>query len=227
MNKINNSISSISYVPGCCVTGNTKLGTVDGVKTFKELADSNDDVNVYCLDVDGNIKVSKMFHPRISGYNIKLAKITLEDGTVLTTSLNHMFLTKDGYVSAEDIFESDKIIVLNDGLFLPTEIDEKDKPFTEYTGTKKGTVIKRCEVSGKEFECDWEEREICSENGYEADLYNIKTHICTQNTNYKYLTVKSVEFPELPENVYNGTVAIYHNYFTIDENTGVKVNQFN
>ena len=211
----------------CCVTGNTRVWTVEGIKTFKELAESNDDVNVYCLDGDGNLKISKMFHPRISGYNIKIVKITLEDGTVLNASYNHMFLTKDGYVSAEDLFEDDEIVVLKDELNVPTEIDEYDKKFTDCVGTKKGTLIKTCEVTGNEFECSWEEREICSKDGYEPDMYNIRTSINTMSDNYEYLSIVSVEFNDVSENVYNGTVAVYHNYFTVDEKTGMKINQFN
>jgi len=224
MNELNSTISNVS---GCCVTGETKLMTVDGIKTFKELADINDDVNVYCLDVDGNLKVSKMFHPRLSGYNIEVMKVVLDDDTELNVTTNHMFLTKNGYVMAGDLYEDDEIVVIKYTAELPTDIDEKDKQFTEYTGTKKGTVIKKCEVSGDEFECIWEEREVCSKNGYEADLYNIKTKISTVSDNYEYKTVKSVEFPGRRENVYNGTVAVYHNYFTIDEKTGTIVNQFN
>ena len=82
-----------------CVTGSTKVWTLEGVKTFGELAEANEDVKVYCLDGDGNVKVSKMFHPRITGYNIELVKITLDDGTVLDTTFNHRFLTTDGYRS--------------------------------------------------------------------------------------------------------------------------------
>ena len=79
-----------------CVTGSTKVWTVEGAKSFKDLADANEDVDVYCLDGDGNIKVSKMFHPRVTGYNIELVKITLDDGTVLKVTSNHMFLTSEG-----------------------------------------------------------------------------------------------------------------------------------
>ena len=224
MKKVNTSISEVS---GCCVSGDTKLMTVEGIKSFKDLADANDDVNVYCLDVDGNIKVSKMFHPRVSGYNIELMNVVLSDGTVLNVTTNHRFLTKDGYVPAGDLYEGDEIVVIKYDAELPEEIDEKDKQFTEYTGTKKGTVIKKCEVSGEEFECIWDEREVCSKDGYEADLYNIKENIATVSNNYEYKTVKSVEFPETRDKVYNGTVAVYHNYFTIDESTGTVVNQFN
>ena len=210
-----------------CVTGDTKVWTVEGLKTFKELADANDDVNVYCLDGDGNIKVSKMFHPRVSGYNVELVKITLTDGTVLKATVNHMFLTDEGYVMAGDLFDGYKIVTIKNNVILPSDIDEEDKQFTEYTGTKKGTVIKKCEVSGEEFECIWDEREICTREGYEADLYNIKLQkVCTSSDNYEYKTVEDVEFIGR-EDVYNGTVAIYHNYFTVDENTNTIVNQLN
>jgi intein/homing endonuclease len=210
-----------------CVTGDTKVWTVEGLKTFKELAETNDDVNVYCLDGDGNIKVSKMFHPRVSGYNVELVKITLTDGTVLKATVNHMFLTDDGYVMAGDLFDGYKIVTIKNNVVLPSDIDEEDKQFTEYTGTKKGTVIKKCEVSGEEFECIWDEREICTREGYEADLYNIKLQkVCTSSDNYEYKTVEDVELLGR-EDVYNGTVAIYHNYFTVDENTNTIVNQLN
>lgn len=211
-----------------CVTGSTKVWTVDGVKSFKDLADANEDVDVYCLDGDGNVKVSKMLHPRITGYNIELVKITLDDGTVLNTTFNHRFLTTDGYTAAEDLLEGDRLITLKKDITLPADIDEKDKQFTEYTGTKKGTVIKKCEVSGEEFECIWNEREICTREGYEMDLYNIKLEkVCTSSDIYEYMTVKDVEFLGERENVYNGTVAVYHNYFTVDENTNTIVNQLN
>lgn len=210
-----------------CVTGDTKVWTVEGFKSFKELADAGDDVNVYCLDGDGNIKVSKMFHPRLSGYNVELVKITLTDGTVLKATVNHMFLTDDGYVFAGDLFDGYKIVSIKNNFVLPSDIDEKDKQFTEYTGTKKGTVIKRCEVSGEEFECVWDEREICTRDGYEADLYNVKCgKVCTSSDNYEYKTVENVELLGR-EDVYNGTVAVYHNYFTVDENTNTIVNQLN
>ena len=210
-----------------CVTGDTKVWTVEGFKSFKELADAGDDVNVYCLDGDGNIKVSKMFHPRVSGYNVELVKITLTDCTVLKATTNHMFLTDDGYVFAGDLFDGYKIVTIKYPVILPFDIDEKDKQFTEYTGTKKGTVIKRCEVSGEEFECVWDEREICTRDGYEADLYNVKCgKVCTSSDNYEYKTVENVELLGR-EDVYNGTVAVYHNYFTVDENTNTIVNQLN
>lgn len=211
-----------------CVTGDTKLWTVEGLKSFKELADVGDDVDVYCLDDEGNIKMSKMFHPRLSGYDMTIMEITLEDGTILKATPNHMFLTDEGYVYAGDLYEGYKLVTIKNNVALPSDIDEEDKQFTEYTGTKKGTVIKKCEVSGEEFECIWDEREVCTREGYEADLYNIKlSKVCTSSDNYVFKTVENVRTLDKKENVYNGTVAIYHNYFTVDENTNTIVNQLN
>ena len=210
-----------------CVSGSTKVWTVDGVKSIQDLAAADEDVLVYCLDVDGNIKVSKMFHPRLSGYSIEVMKVFLTDGTELNVTLNHMILTKEGYVMAGDLYEGDEIVTIKKNVALPTEIEENDKRFTEYTGTKKGTIIKTCEVTGEEFECVWDEREVCTIDGYEADLYNIKSQVSTKSDNYEYKTVERVEFPESKTNVYTGTVAVYHNYFTVDEKTNTIVNQLN
>ena len=210
-----------------CVTGSTRVWTVDGMKSFQDLAAADDDVLVYCLDGDGNIKISKMFHPRLSGYSIEVMKVYLTDGTELNVTLNHMILTRNGYVMAGDLVEGDEIIAIKKNVVLPADVEENDKRFTEYTGTKKGTVIKTCEVTGKEFECVWDEREVCTIDGYEADLYNIKSQVSTQSPNYEYKTIESVEFPETRTNVYNGTVAVYHNYFTVDEKTNTIVNQLN
>lgn len=210
-----------------CVTGSTKVWTVDGIKSIKELADTDEDVNVYCLDDNGDIKMSKMFHPRLTGYNIEIVRITLSDDSEFYVTTNHMFLTKNGYVSADELYEGDEIVTIKNNVSLPAGISELDMRFTEYTGTKKGTVIKRCEVTGEEFECVWDEREVCTKDGYAADLYNIKTNVNTKSVNYEYKTVKSVEFLEERENVYNGTVAVYHNYFTVDDKTNTIVNQLN
>ena len=219
-------MSRISIINACCVTGNTKLWTVDGIKSFKELADTEEDVNVYCLDIDGKIKMSKMFHPRITGYNIEFLRVTLDDGTELNVTENHMVLTKRGYVMAGDLEEGDDVVKMKPAVSLPADISETDKRFTEYEGTKKGTVIKRCEVTGDEFECVWEERELCTKTGYEADLFNMKKDVITSSDNYEYVKVENVEFFGR-ENVYNGTVAVYHNYFTVDENTNTIINQMN
>lgn len=214
-----------------CVIGSTKVLTVNGIKTFKELADSNDDVDVYCLNDRGEVVVSKMIHPRVTGYNVEVMKVTLDDNTVLTVTPNHEILTRNGYVSVEDLTEDDHIPAIKD-----IKIIGDMCPFGEYKGTKKGTVIKVCEVTGEEFETTWDEREICSKEGYEKQLYEIisifKSKISdayfeNELNDDHFIHIKNIELLNKRENVYNGTVAWFHNYFTVDENTSTIVNQLN
>lgn len=214
-----------------CVTGDTKVWTTNGAKTFSELAESNDDVMVYCFDADGNIKISKMLHPRLTGYNIQILRVTLDNGSEFNVTPQHMILTRNGYVAAEDLVIGDEFVLVNQYMNLPTEVEDSIKAYTEYEGTKKGTVIKRCEVTGEEFECDWDEREICAKLEFGSELYTeniekLKERISESVGNYACHIVLSVE-PVKKENVYNGTVVIYHNYFTIDKNESTIVNQFN
>lgn len=214
-----------------CVTGDTKVWTTNGAKTFSELAESNDDVMVYCFDADGNIKISKMLHPRLTGYNIQILRVTLDNGSEFNVTPQHMFLTRNGYVAAEDLVIGDEFVLVNQYMNLPTEIEDSIKAYTEYESTKKGTVIKRCEVTGEEFECDWDEREICAKLEFGSELYTeniekLKESISESVGNYACHIVLSVE-PVKKENVYNGTVAVYHNYFTIDKNESTIVNQLN
>ena len=210
-----------------CVTGNTRVWTVEGMKTFKELSDNGEDVDVYCLDSEGNMKISRMFHPRLTGYGVDIVNVVLSDGTSLEMTENHTILTDGGYVQACDLCEGDMVAVVKEGIPLPSGIDDADRRFTDYTGTKKGTVIKVCEVTGQEFECIWDEREVCTSGGYEPDMHGIRGMGRIESPYIGYVPVSGVVFTGSREKVYNGTVAVYHNYFTCDENTGTMVNQLN
>ena len=216
-----------------CLTGNSKVLTIDGPVSFSELAVSGDDVLVYCIDDKGEIRLSKMFHPRVTGFNREIMKITLEDGTVIESTPNHEFLTDAGYVAAEDLFEDDNILFTRlSEEFSKSGVDSDIAEYCNVTGTKKGTVVKKCEMCGNEFECVWEERELCAEEEHQRELYYdviepMKNRISEKTKDWKYLKIDKIEFQVDGEDVYNGTVAVYHNYFTIDESTGTIINHMN
>lgn len=215
-----------------CCTGDTLVVTANGLVRFDELAKADNDVDVLCYDEKGEIVLSKMLHPRISGYKQQIVKITLEDGTVLKTTPNHEFLTDNGYCAVEDLFEDDLLIV-NDGniMEVPYGIHESLTPWTELEATKKGSILKKSEVTNETIEVDWEEREIaCEEDKQDAlseKVYVIHEHIENATKDYNTMRIKSVEFLSDKENVYNGTVVKLHNYFTYDANTHTVVNQKN
>ena len=111
-------------------------------------------------------------------------------------------------------------------------VDIIDEPVIEFRSTKKGTVIKVCEVCCEEFETAWEERETCGCPEHRGnELYeSVKgcwIQIEENTSDLGGVKVKSVEYLDERQDVYNGTVALYHNYFTVDENTGTIVNQLN
>ena len=99
-----------------CLTGDTKVLVADGSGneyTIKELAERGEDILVYCYDDDDNIVIRKMINPRITGYNQKIYKITLEDGYTLRTTGNHKFLLTSGeYKRVDELVYGDSLKIL-------------------------------------------------------------------------------------------------------------------
>lgn len=222
MNKLNS-----------CCTGDTLVLTIDGPVRFDELAKKGEDVIVYCYNEQGKIVLSKMFNPRITGYKQSIVEIVLENGFTLKTTDNHELLTDLGYFSVNELYEGDNIIVEDWSIEkMSDEIDNLARLYSDITSTKKGTVIKTCEVCGKEFEVDWNEREQCSDIEHQRELYfdvlsRIKKNINTNTKDNKTEQIIKYHFLNDREDVFNGTVAKYHNYFVYDEKTNSIVNQLN
>lgn len=216
----------------CCVTGDTKVYTIDGAVSFKELAESGDDVLVYCLNRKGEIVLSKMFHPRKTGYNQGIFEIKLENGVVLRATANHKFLTPDGYMRVDELYEDDAISFCYEPNQKLTGINSDILKYTEYDGTKKGTVFKTCEVCDKQFETIWDNREQCICDD-EIQNYVLKNKIDLENDienstkNWRYVRIDHMRYIRDCEDVYNGTVSVYHNYFTFDDSTKTIINQLN
>lgn len=215
-----------------CVTGDTKVLTIDGPVSFEELAKNGDDVLVYCLDNNGEMVLSKMVHPRKTGYHKGIFKITLENGVVLKATENHEFLTPDGYKRVDELYDDDAISFDYEPVNKLTGINSNILPYTEYEGTKKGTVMKTCEVCGKQFETIWDNREQCvcddeAENYISNKLQDIKYGIASSTKDWRYVRIDNIRYFHDCEDVYNGTVAVYHNYFTYDEFTKTIINQLN
>lgn len=98
-----------------CVTGDTKIAVADGrgYIPIKQLAEEGKDVDVYCLDKNGKLTISKMINPRVTGYDQDIYEITFENGHVLKCTGNHKIKTNNrGYVSAKDLEEGDSIFLL-------------------------------------------------------------------------------------------------------------------
>jgi ribonucleotide reductase alpha subunit len=92
--------------PNPCITGETLVAVADGRSfvSMKQLAEERNDVPVYSLKPKGGLTVRKMLNPRKTGTNVKILKITLDDGNVVRCSANHKLLTSSReYVEAKNI----------------------------------------------------------------------------------------------------------------------------
>lgn len=98
-----------------CITGETLVSVADGrvAVPIKTLADEGKDVPVHTLAEDGSVAIRILRSPRITGYNVPVLKVTLDNGSSVRVTENHKFLTNDrGYVEAKDLMPGDSLRTL-------------------------------------------------------------------------------------------------------------------
>lgn len=90
-----------------CFSGNTLIAVADGrnAVSIKQLAEENKDVPVYSVDkVSGKVSIKMARHPRITGYDKKLVRVLLDDGSYFDVTPDHKCLLLDGTtVLAKDL----------------------------------------------------------------------------------------------------------------------------
>lgn len=102
---------SISTNP--CFSGDTLIAVADGrhAVPIKQLAEEGRDVPVYSVDPKtGKVEIKMGRNPRITGYNKKLVRVTLDDGSSFDVTPDHKCLLKDGStVLAKDLKQGDSL----------------------------------------------------------------------------------------------------------------------
>lgn len=97
-----------------CIVGDTPVYVADGrgFVTIKELAETGEDVPVFCLNEKGKITIRMMRRPRITGYNQPIFKVTLDDGSVFRVTNNHKFRLKNNtYIETNKLKIGDSLHV--------------------------------------------------------------------------------------------------------------------
>lgn len=95
-----------------CFHGDTLIAVADGrgAVSIHQLAEEGRDVPVYSVNTDGMIEIKMGRHPRITGYDQDLVKITLDDGSSLIVTPNHkMRLLNGDMVEAKDLRIDDSL----------------------------------------------------------------------------------------------------------------------
>lgn len=111
-----------------CFSGDTQIAVADGRNSvsIKQLAEEGKDVPVYSVDGNGKVSIKWGRNPRITGYEQKLLRITLDDGSYLDTTPNHSFILRDGTkIEAKDLKYGDSLPRFTKSLE-PVKTDSKD-----------------------------------------------------------------------------------------------------
>ena len=98
-----------------CIVGDTLISVADGrnAVSIKQLTEEGKDVLVYCLDNNGKLAIRTMRNPRITGYNQRIYKITLEGGHKIRVTGNHKIRLSNGeYVEAKDLKYADSLHIM-------------------------------------------------------------------------------------------------------------------
>ena len=94
-----------------CLSGDTQILTIHGPKTFKELAESGEDVLVYAVNMETNEPVVKwMRNPRKTRENVQTLRIEFDSGLVVNATPDHKFYTLRGEkIEAKDLKEGQSV----------------------------------------------------------------------------------------------------------------------
>jgi ribonucleotide reductase alpha subunit len=113
-----NKYTNVSYferlnATNPCLTGDTVVCTPQGDYTIKELSDIGDDVPVYCKNDKGRTTIRYMRHPRLTGKNVPVYRVTLDDGVSFRATGNHKVQLTDGdYRRVNQLVAGDSLCVM-------------------------------------------------------------------------------------------------------------------
>ena len=102
---------------GGCFSGDTEVALLDGRSlSFAELVkEHTEGKQQYCytIDINGNVAVAEIRHPRKTKTNAKVVKVTLDTGEAIICTPDHKFMFRDGsYRKARDLTAGDALMPL-------------------------------------------------------------------------------------------------------------------
>jgi hypothetical protein len=153
-----------------CLTGDTQVAVADGrgYVSFKELADVGKDVPVFTLDENGIVRSAMMRRPRLTGENVAVYKVTMDDGNVIRATENHKFPLKNG-----DIKTVGELVV-GDSLRTMVKFDSQlwsNKNSQEYTFIRSGKNTRA-------------EHRVIAEHHHNVDLVGNSNQITVHHVDY-------------------------------------------
>jgi ribonucleoside-diphosphate reductase alpha chain len=180
-----------------CWTGDTKVWTVEGPRTFAELAETGDDVSVLTQDNSGTLIFRTMHNPRLTRSQTDIAEILFDGGKKLRCTPTHKMHLRNGQiVEAKNLSARDSV----------ASVYRRKANNKAYARLSNGVE--------EPFE---HHVVISSEHGKRPDWPTEHTHHIDGQKRPEPVNHKVVSVTTLPEkeDVYNGTVDDTHSYFVM------------
>ncbi|MCJ8347761.1 HNH endonuclease, partial [bacterium] len=101
----------ISTCSNPCITGDTKIAVADGrgFVDIKTLAEDGVDVPVYSSENE-KVVIKTMRNPRVTGRNVDVYKVTLDDGSTFKATANHkVYINEIGYKEVSELQSGDSL----------------------------------------------------------------------------------------------------------------------
>lgn len=115
-----------------CIVGDTLIKTVEGMIPIKDLV--GQEIDVYCVNDNYQLTIRKAKNIRLTKKNAQLVKVSTTKGDVICTP-EHKFYTRNrGYIEAQHLKITDKLVALN---VAPIVLCIKNQKYTKVylTGT--------------------------------------------------------------------------------------------
>jgi len=187
-----------------CVVGDTLVAVADGRDPIKisELSEIGEDTDVYCVDNNGSLSISKMENIRKTGKMNDIYRVSFSDGTYLDVNDKHKFIMKDG---------SEKTCIQlknNDSIHSMTMWKQKlwNKPKSQYYNWISHSGNRRTEHN----------IQVELRTGVKIGPDECVHHIDLNGlNNHRVVSVEKIGV----EDVYCGNVLKHHNFFCIGNPT--------
>lgn len=194
-----------------CLSGDTLVRVADDRHevSIQELATIGEDVPVYCYDDNGELAVRWMRSPRLSGKSKPIVIITFYDGTQIQVTPRHKFRLATGeYIEAHKLQHGTML----DARETFASLAVPDKPNNSHCEICKTPLFGQKEASICSEQCSHKQRDRFAKN---------------QTLAYEHVyVVQGIRYSE-PQDVYNGTVDEYHNFFVRGQNNQMWLNNLN
>lgn len=144
-NYASKGFNTISTNP--CLSGDTLVAVADGrnAVTIKQLAEENADIAIYSVNpIDGMISIKTARHPRITGYNKQLLRVTIDNGSYFDVTPDHKFMLRDGTpIEAHFLAKGDSLSAFKKAL--EPVVNGGKMYYRLYTNTRSSHKSKRFE----------------------------------------------------------------------------------